>query len=375
MIRSGGAAVRITLVIPSLGSGGAERVMSVLAGMWAARGEEVTLVTSEPAAEDFYPLHPAVRQVSLELPAPAGPARKAKLLPHVLRIAAGLRREIRASRPDVVVSFMEVTNILALVATRGLRVPVIVSERTDPRQYGASRIWRSLRRRLYPRAAAVVVQTESVREWALEFLAAERVHVIPNPVLAPPPAGKLPPGFPAGPLVVAMGRLHSDKGFDLLLRAVAPSLERHPEWSLVVLGEGPDRAALEALARELGIAGRVRFPGRVAAPDAVLRHAALFVLSSRFEGFPNALVEAMACGVAVVSTDCRSGPAEIVRQGVDGVLVPPGDPEALGAAVERLISDPAERERLAARAPEVVARFGAEGVLEMWNERIRACVA
>jgi GalNAc-alpha-(1->4)-GalNAc-alpha-(1->3)-diNAcBac-PP-undecaprenol alpha-1,4-N-acetyl-D-galactosaminyltransferase len=219
------------------------------------------------------------------------------------------------------------------------------------------------------------VQTESVRGWALEFLAAERVHVIPNPVLAPPPAGKPPADLPAGPLVVAMGRLHSDKGFDHLLRAVAPSLERHPEWSLVVLGDGPDRAALEGLARELGIAGRARFPGRVAAPDAVLRQAALFVLSSRFEGFPNALVEAMACGVAVVSTDCRSGPAEIVRQGVDGVLVPPGDPEALGAAIERLISDPAERARLAARAPEVVARFGAEGVLEMWNERIRACVA
>lgn len=375
MIRSGGAAVRITLVIPSLGSGGAERVMSTLAGMWAERGEEVTLVTSEPAASDFFALHPAVRQVSLELPAPEGPARKAKLLPHVLRIAAGLRREIRASRPDVVVSFMEVTNVLALIATRGLGVPVIVSERTDPRQYGASGVWRWLRRRLYPRAAAVVVQTESVREWALEFLASERVHVIPNPVLAPPAAGERRPGLPAGPFMTAMGRLHSDKGFDLLLRAVAPTLVRHPEWSLVVLGEGPDRAALEAQAAELGIAGRARFPGRVAARDAVLRHAALFVLSSRFEGFPNALVEAMACGVATVSFDCRSGPAEIVRDGVDGVLVPPGDAEALGAAIERLVSDPAERERLAARAPEVVARFGAEGVLDMWNERIRACVA
>jgi glycosyltransferase involved in cell wall biosynthesis len=161
-----------------------------------------------------------------------------------------------------------------------------------------------------------------------------------------------------------MGRLEPVKGFDLLLRAFAACRGQCPDWTLTILGEGRERQRLEALAEQLGVASYVRLPGTVGDPAPVLRRADLFVLSSRYEGFPNALLEAMALGLPVIATDCA---ARIVRDDVDGLLVRGDDATALATAMAALMADEPRRRRLGARAVEVVERFDIHQVMGSWE--------
>ncbi len=361
--------MRITLVISSLNGGGAERVMSILANYWAQSGQDVVLITHS-AGQDAYAVSDHVRRVRLVL------EWNSLHLGDALRNNANrirtLRRIIRESRPDIVISFVDTTNILTLSSCLGCRFPVIVSERTDPRQHRIGRIWTMLRRLLYPYAAAVVVQTPSVRQWALTFLPSKAVHTIPNPILPSSVKRNFERVGEGGKrTVVAMGRLTIEKGHDLLIRAAALVLEKHPAWTLMILGDGLERQNLEKLAADLGVSHQICFQGHIKEPNALLYQADLFVLPSRFEGFPNALLEAMVCGLPVISADCPSGPREIIRDGVDGVLVPPEDVDALAAAMDRLMSDKDERNRLAHRAPEVLNRFGIEQVMGMWEDLLQ----
>lgn len=360
--------MRITLVISCLEAGGAERVMSVLANYWAQHGREVTLITLGLARDDFYVLDQNIHRVELGL---RGSSRYfAAAIRNNFRKMRRLRQEIRASRPDIVLSFTDTTNVLTLASTVGLAVPVIAAEHIDPRQHAIGSAWQRLRRLLYPRATAVVVLTDSVRAWAESLTKrTNAVHVIPNPVsISAIEQNGDPKSREPGGTIAAMGRLAPQKGFDLLLKAFGLCARKYPDWSLVILGEGEERSSLEALTRELGLKDRVSLPGCVQDPSTVLSEADLFVLASRYEGFPMALVEAMACGVAVLSTDCPSGPRAIIRDGVDGLLVRPNDVDALAAAMDRLMADPAERRRLGGRAVEVIERFSIHRIINMWDE-------
>ena len=361
-------AMRITLIISTLGPGGAERVMSIMANYWAVRGEYVTLVTIDSSDTDFYPLDPHVQRVGLGLMRDSSNFLAA-LRNNVLRVRR-LRQAIRASHPDVVLSFLGRTNVLVLVSTLGLGRPVIVSEHTDPRQNAIGYTWAALRRLLYPRSAAVVVLTNGLRPWAEGFVKKGAVHIIPNPVQVPAMAfesngAQGPKG--SGRTVAAMGRLNPVKGFDLLLKAFARCAKKHTDWSLMILGEGDERPRLEAMASDLGIKDRVTLPGLVKDPLRILRRTDLFVLSSRYEGFPMALVEAMACKLPVISTDYPSGPQDIVRDGVSAILVPPNDVNALAGAMDRLMANQAERQRLGANAVQVIERFSIEKIMNMWD--------
>jgi GalNAc-alpha-(1->4)-GalNAc-alpha-(1->3)-diNAcBac-PP-undecaprenol alpha-1,4-N-acetyl-D-galactosaminyltransferase len=358
--------MQLTLVISSLTFGGAQRVMSILANEWADRGWTVTLMTFDDGRDPpFFKLHGRIRHIPLAIAGRSSNSAEA-ILNNLKRIAV-LRRAIRKSEPDAVISFLDVTNILTLLATLGCRWPTVVSERSDPSLCPIGAAWSSLRRWLYQRAAAVVVQTQRASSF-FEPSIRRRTHVIPNPVMPPPSlraGGK--PDLP-GKRVVGLGRLGAEKGFDLLILAFGHVTAQHPDWHLTIWGEGQERAALEALRDLLGLSNRVGLPGRTAQPAEKLQEADLFVLSSRFEGFPNALCEAMSCGLPVISFDCPSGPREIIREDVDGLLVPAGDVGALATAMNRLMSDEIERKRLSSKAVEVVKRFGVKKIRSQWEQ-------
>jgi glycosyltransferase involved in cell wall biosynthesis len=330
------------------------------------------MITLEPTSSDFYSLAPAVERVALDVSGVSTSiwhATRNNL--HRVRM---LGRAIRASRPDVVIAFMVPTTVITLLAARRARVPVIVSERTDPARTPLRAIWALLRRMTYISAHAVVMQTPEARRWADGFLRKDAVHVIPNFASTSLRAnGRLDAtdvvlaADDGGRHVMAMGRLDAQKGFDILLRAFAACRDKRPDWTLTILGEGEERQRLEALAMKLGILAHVRLPGTVSDPTPVLRRADLFVLSSRFEGFPNALLEAMSLGLPVIATDCPSGPGSIVRDDVDGLLVPNDDVAALTKAMATLMDDEPRRLRLGRRAVDVTERFEVHHIMGMWE--------
>jgi len=345
-------------------------VCATLSNYWADHGWDVTLATFDDGSEPpFFPLSPRVRHLTLGL------QRRSTGLTHSIlnnvRRVPRLRQVVAAERPERILSFVDGTNVLALIAAGGTGIPVVVGERVDPAHHAIPIGWRILRRVFYRRAFAIAVQTRPV---AAFFPAAwkSRIAVIPNPVPEPTRVSLAAPGGASGRrTILGMGRLERQKGFDLLIRAFAAIAPARPEWDLTILGEGTERDALEALINDLGLSGRVTLPGREPHAASALQRSDLFVLSSRYEGFPNALCEAMACGLPVIAFDCPSGPAEIVRDGVDGLLVPAEDVDALVRAMSELTGDGERRKALGARATAVATRFSVERIASLWERVLR----
>jgi GalNAc-alpha-(1->4)-GalNAc-alpha-(1->3)-diNAcBac-PP-undecaprenol alpha-1,4-N-acetyl-D-galactosaminyltransferase len=374
--------VRITFVISSLGGGGAERVAAVMANYWAAKGWKITILAVSSGRPPVYDLHTDVvyHEMRALLPARSSgwprdaltrlindcsKAERAVLIAELGLIMA-LGHAISVTAPEAIISFLDITNLRVLLATLESDLPVIVTEHSDPFHNSIGEGRESLRRRLYPKAKYVTVLTEEAAAY-FSATVGDRVRVIPNPVWVPGDGFAKMQARRARPTLLAMGRLSPEKGFDLLLRAFARIADSHPRWHLEICGEGALRPYLTELAGELGLAERVSLPGFTKHPYEVMRQAELFVVSSLCEGFSNVLVEAMACGLAAVSFDCPSGPRHIIRDGIDGVLVPPRDVAALAAALDRLMADDVERQRLALSAAEVIERFGVEKVMCMWE--------
>lgn len=346
----------VVLLTGTLQCGGSERQLADMANYWAARGFRVTLATwSGRRIEDFYELAPAIRRVHLD----AGD--HGKIGGNLARIAK-LRRILRDYRPDALLSFLTRSNVPAILACHGQPVRVVISERVQPaHETGLQLEWRLLRRLVYRRADALVCQTHATANWIRRHWR-QRSVVIPN-ALRPLPK----PPERRESLILCVGRLVRQKGFDLLLLAYARIMSRFPGWHIAFAGNGPERGALDAMCRELRIEDRITYLGHVQDVEIWMGRAALVVQPSRFEGFPNAVLEAMGMGAAVISADCPAGPAELIEDGVNGRLVPVEDVDALASVMEELMSQPDLRVRLGQRALEVRDRFHQDKVMAQWE--------
>jgi len=170
--------------------------------------------------------------------------------------------------------------------------------------------------------------------------------------------------------VVGVGRLSKVKGFDMLVRAFSGAAADRPGWKLIILGDGEEKDSILDEVRKTGMEDRVIMPGAVKNTAVILKKCALFVMSSRYEGFPNALCEAMSCGLACISFDCPIGPARIIESGFNGILVPAGDVEKLKIEMGVLMDDAGERARLGANAAKITETLGGDRIMKMWDDLI-----
>ncbi len=369
----------IAIFIYGPSGGGATRRTLTLAGGFANRGHRVDLVVVNAEGPLAQSLPDGVRLVALDSPLMrlAGGRRKKRIRASGTALARYLWRE----RPSVLMSAANHVHLTALFATRISRAPVrlvlrVSNHLTESHLGGAGRqrpLRLRLARRAYGWADAAVAVSQGIAEDLVEHTALRRdsVVAVTNPTWSPDigVAAAAPlehpwllPGEP--PLLLGAGRLAPAKDFPTLLRAFARVHGERPAH-LVILGEGGAHHAIEDLGRELGIADAMQLPGFVDNPFAWMSRAAAFVLSSAWEGSPGVLIEAMACGCPVVSTDCPSGPTEILAGGRYGRLVPVGDDEALAAAIEDTLDAPTDRDALRARAREFNADRAVEQYLEV----------
>ena len=363
--------MHILFLIHSLRGGGAERVTATLGNHWSAKGWRVTVATLTPGERPAYPLGPGVRRVSLDLAGESGGLLETSW--NTLRRVAALRRLTRRERPDVAVAMMSTASTLLAQAGPPPGGIAIGTERNFPPLDPLGHVRERVRSGSYARLDAVVAQTWACGDWITARTRARAVAVIANPVVFPLPEAE-PLLRPADWLrqerkvVLASGRLVPQKGFDRLLQAFAAVRPDFPDWTLVLLGDGPLAGPLGEQARSLGIGDCVCFPGRVGNIGDWFARADLFALSSRHEGFPNVLCEAMAHGLPAVSVDCQAGPRDIIRDGIDGLLVAQDDPEALTLGLRRLMGDSALRHTLAARAVEIRERLSLPRIAGEWED-------
>ncbi|MGD9840629.1 MAG: glycosyltransferase [Candidatus Bipolaricaulis sp.] len=358
--------MRVALFFHGLLGGGVERVMVNLAAGFVRKGLDVDMVVGKAEGPLLSDVPSQVRIVDL------GVVRMHRALP-------GLVRYLREERPHALLSALDHSNVVALWARAIARVPtrVAVSIRFDTSQVVEQahslrdRFVRTWTRPFYRRAEAVIAVSQGVAEDLVRHTGVprEKVHVIYNPVVTPELflRAELDPAHPwffpgAPPVILGVGRLAKQKDFATLIRAFARVRQVLPA-RLLILGEGEERLNLERLVQEMGLDGEVALPGFVGNPFPFMKRAAVFALSSRWEGLSNVLIEALALGTPVVATDCPSGPAEILEGGKWGRLVPMGDDAALAEAVLATLAEP---QQLQAAQERMRERFGLDAVVEQY---------
>lgn len=362
--------MKVAFVISSLDAGGgAERNTCYLADELVQRGHDLTIFVLSASNVAGYTLDPRVAIETVpqgRVFSRGGPAVLARVL--------YLRRRLASF--DVCVGIMVTSNVLTALACWGLRTRSIAAERNSPEYFPHSRLWRFLRARTYGIHGAVVTQTERAAEWLRAHTNSQRVVAIPNPQIST--QSRLPSKsledivLPEDILILAVGRLDPQKGFDRLVSILARVFAGRPELKAVILGEGEERERIEELVKRAELTGRVVLPGHAGNVADWYRRADIFVMTSRFEGYPNALIEARAEGAPAIAFDCPEGPAEIIAGGLDGFVVPNGDEAGFADRLIQLADDAELRQTFRRNARQRASLVSNKDILDAWDEVLGA---
>ena len=347
---------RTVFFVSSLGDGGAQRVISILSEKMAEQGMSVEIVTYYDIPP-VYSICPEVKVTCVEK------CTGKKDVPHNL---LWLRKYFKENA-EIVLSFLAPFNMIALVAVMGTKVPIVVADRNDPAKVPVNPVIRIARDLLYGFADQVVVQTEANKAYFKRLQ--KKTVVIYNPVDLKEYTG-VALNAEKEKVIVSAGRLMPQKNQKMLLDAFYAISEKFPEYQLVIYGEGSYRNELENYVNTLGIGQKVLMPGSVTDLYDRIKTADLFVLSSNYEGMPNALIEAMCLGMPVISTKV-SGATDLIQNGENGLLVDVGNAKELAEAMEKLLSNSETRTYMAAEAVKLADKLLPEEILKQWMEIIR----
>jgi GalNAc-alpha-(1->4)-GalNAc-alpha-(1->3)-diNAcBac-PP-undecaprenol alpha-1,4-N-acetyl-D-galactosaminyltransferase len=332
-----------------------------MAAYWSNAGHEVHVVALRADEHGpAYAVPPTVRIHRMNLIHEHNPVWDPRHFGRLWR----LRRLLKSLRPTLVLSFIDKLNVAVLLSLAGTGIPVVATEHLVPWKNKLGLVWEKLRAAAYPRAWAVISPTLGMTDWFKEHYDGKYL-TLPYPAHHDLSNGEQED---RSQIIFSAGRLAHEKGYDLLLSAFAGVSEKRSGWRLEIAGEGPERGVLTEQIKEFGLESRVFMPGHVSDVAARMRSAELFVLSSRQEAYPMVLCEAMAAGLAIIASDCPTGPVAIIENGENGILVPPEDAAALGLAMIRLIDDTPERRRLGAAARVKAPRLATAHVMLEWDQ-------
>lgn len=350
--------MKISMFIGSLTGGGAERVLCNLANFLVEKGHQVTVITNVENT-DFYHLNPVIERYVLLYEK----EKKNKLF-NFIHCMKRLKKYVKQNSSDTYVVFLPLTTVMLLSLRKKVSGRIFVSERGDPENN--SKLMKFLLGKKIHKADGVIFQTEKAKEWYVPYLRKTENTVIPNAVnpafIIPEYSGE------REKVIVGAGRLNSQKNFPLLISSFAKIADKFPDYKLVIYGKGGLLGELQNLAKEKGIENRVEFPGYVPDMPERLEKASMFVLSSDYEGMPNALMEAMAVGLPVVSTDCGGGGARfLIKDGENGLLVPQGDANKMAKAMENILSSEEFAKKLSSNARKLQEELAPEKIYGEWE--------
>lgn len=358
--------MKIFFLVSSLGAGGAERVATTLCNAWVARGDQVTLVpTFSGGGRSFYEVLNSVELIYL-----ADLVRSNSKSPwnYVRRLVA-LRNLIANKNPDLVVSFLPNVNVAAILSTFLLTVPVICCERRDPTSHPASPFWEFICRMTYRFADMLVVQTETVATTVgKRYPHLKKVRTVANPLPNGVVLHKKKMLTKGRNTLLSLGRLSDEKQIDKIINAFSKIAHDYPNWDLRLYGDGLMRRQLKDQIYSLGLQNRAFLMGKTSNPWLAMANADVFAMTSKYEGFPNALLEAMGVGLPCIVFDCPSGPRDITRNGQDAFLVPFDDQFMLEVKLRELMDSEELRICMGNKARDsVIDRYSLQSVITKWD--------
>lgn len=361
---------KICFYLPHLAKGGAQRVIVNLSEFFAREGYEVVLVTTMIAAIEEYPVPSGTRRVLSDI---TGDEITTSRVKNFYRRFQKLRNVWKTENPDIIISFIGMNNIMAIATNAFRKCPVLISVRANPPMEYYTRILRFLAKTIFIKADGIILQTKQQTGFFPKAIR-RKCTILPNPI-NPEFVKDSYDADKEHPLrqkhIVAVGRVDINKNHFMLVKAFEEIAGEYPEWNLKIYGDGPDKEKLDAMIHSSPYQERMEAPGMISDVPDRLDQSRIYVLTSYEEGMPNSLIEAMAKGLACISTDCPcGGPDELIRNGENGILIPVGDTEALVKALKAILADAEYEKALGLNASEIKNTLNPTIVCGQWKQYI-----